>query len=255
MLELSRRDEFAVLTLSRPAVLNALNFELLLQLEHRLDEVEAGDARCLIVTGAGDKAFCAGADISELSCRTPQQELDTTLNGQRVISRLSRLRQPTIALVNGYALGGGCELSLACTFRVATPKARFGLPEIKLGLVPGYGGTQRLPRLIGLSVALEAMLSGRFIEAEEALRLGLVNRVFDASDAIAKTMEFGRQFTSWSLVAQRLIRDAAMQGLALPLADGLNIEALASTLSYRTDDGREGLEAFLAKRSPHFTDK
>ena len=255
MIDLSRQDEFAILTLNRPTVLNALNFELLRQLEHRLDEVEAGDARCLIVTGAGDKAFCAGADISELSGRTLQQELDQTLNGQRVISRLERLRLPSIALVNGYALGGGCELSLACTFRVATPRARFGLPEIKLGLVPGYGGTQRLPRLIGLCAALEVMLSGRFVEADEALRLGLVNRVVDAGEAIGKTMEFGRQFTSWSLVAQRLVRDAATQGLALPLADGLNIEAQASTLSFRTDDGREGPAAFLAKRPPQFRDK
>ena len=174
MIDLTRHDEFAVLTLSRPAVHNALSFELLRSLDSTLDQVEESDARCLIVRGAGQKAFCAGADISELSNRTLEQELDATLDGQRVISRLETLRQPSIALVNGYALGGGCELALACTFRLATSSARFGLPEVKLGLVPGYGGTQRLSRLIGVPRALEVMMSGRLIETEEALRVGLV---------------------------------------------------------------------------------
>jgi enoyl-CoA hydratase len=255
MIDLTRHDEFAVLTLSRPAVHNALSFELLRSLDSTLDQVEESDARCLIVRGAGQKAFCAGADISELSNRTLEQELDATLDGQRVISRLETLRQPSIALVNGYALGGGCELALACTFRLATSSARFGLPEVKLGLVPGYGGTQRLSRLIGVPRALEVMMSGRFIETEEALRVGLVNQVLDDGDALEQAMAFGRQFTPWSLLAQRLIRDAVRQGIAMPLSDALGIEAQASCLSYRSEDGREGLRAFAEKRQPRFTDR
>jgi enoyl-CoA hydratase len=255
MIDLSRHEEFAVLTLNRPAVLNALSFELLDLLEARLDDIEASDARCLIITGAGDKAFCAGADISELAGRTVEQELDGTMEGQRIIGRLETLRQATIALVNGYALGGGCELSLACTFRLATPRARFALPEVKLGLVPGYGGTQRLTRLIGLSRALEVMMSGRFVEADEALRLGLVDRVLSDGNPLAQAIEFGRSFTCWSLPALRFIRDAARQGAGIPLHQALEIEAQVSALSYRTDDGREGLSAFLAKRSPRFQDR
>ncbi|MGE0628473.1 MAG: enoyl-CoA hydratase/isomerase family protein [Hyphomicrobiaceae bacterium] len=255
VIELSRRDEFAVLTLNRPAVLNALSFQVLDLIDARLDEIEASDARCLIVTGAGDKAFCAGADISQLADRTVEQELVGTRKGQRVIGRLETLRQPTIALVNGYALGGGCELALACTFRLATPRARFGLPEVKLGLVPGYGGTQRLSRVIGHPVALEVMMSGRFIEADEALRLGLVNRILMEGDALAESMEFGRSFTRWSLPALRFIRDAVRQGAGVPLHEALEIEAQMSTLSYRTEDGREGLQAFLSKRVPRFNDR
>lgn len=255
MIDLSAHDEFAVLTLNRPAVLNALSFEMLDLLDARLDEVDASDARCLIITGAGEKAFCAGADISELAGRTVEQELDGTIKGQRVISRLETLRQPSIALVNGYAFGGGCELSLACTFRLAFAGARFGLPEVKLGLVPGYGGTQRLTRLIGLPRALEVMMSGRFVEADEALRLGLVDRVLSAEDPLAQAIEFGRNFTRWSLPALRFIRDAARLGAGMPLPQALEIEAQISALSYRTDDGREGLDAFLAKRPPRFQDR
>lgn len=255
MIEISRQDEFAVLTLNRPQVLNALSFDQLARLERALSEVEASDARCLIVTGAGDKAFCAGADVSELAGRTLAEELDGTRLGQRVISRLETLRQPSIALVNGHALGGGCELALACTFRVATPRARFGLPEVKLGLVPGYGGTQRLPRLVGMAVALDVMMSGRSVEAEEALRIGLVNRIAASQDPLAEAMAFGRTFSRWSLQALRLIRDAVRVGAALPLPEALEVEAQLSTLSYRTQDGREGLEAFLAKRPPRFEDR
>lgn len=255
MIDLARHDEFAVLTLNRPEVLNALSFAQLARLDARLDEVEASDARCLIVTGDGDKAFCAGADISELSGRTLEQELDGTLRGQAVIGRLETLRQPSIALVGGFALGGGCELALACTFRLATSKARFGLPEVKLGLVPGYGGTQRFSRLVGASVALEVMMTGRMVDAAEALRIGLVNRLVPDDGALEGAMAFGRSFTKWSLSALRFIRDAVRLGADKPIADALAIEAQASALSYRTDDGREGLAAFLEKRPPSFQDR
>ncbi len=255
MIELGREGEFAILTLNRPDVHNALSFELLRRLDAALDEVEASEARCLIVMGAGPKAFGAGADIAELSNRALEQELTATIDGQRIVGRFETLRQPTIALVNGFALGGGCEVALACTFRLATAAARFGLPEVKLGLVPGYGGTQRLSRLVGVPRALEMMLSGRFVDGEEALRLGLVNRVLDEGDPLAQAMAFGRQFTAWSLLTQRLIREAVRQGTQVALPLGLGIEAQASSLSYRSEDGREGLRAFMEKRRPRFTDR
>lgn len=255
MIDLSYHDEFAVLTLNRPEVLNALSFATLDRLEQRLNEVGDSAARCLVITGAGSKAFCAGADISELKGRTVEQVLDGTRRGQRVLSQLAAFRLPSIALVNGYALGGGCELALACTFRLATPGARFGLPEVKLGLVPGYGGTQRLTRLIGLSAALEVMMSGRLVDTEEALRIGLVGHILPDADALQASFAFGRRFTRWSLPALRFIRDAAALGADLPLAEGLEVEAYYSALSYQTDDGREGLGAFQAKRPAQFTDR
>lgn len=255
MIDLSRKDEFAVLTFNRPEVLNALSFAQLERLDRTLDAVEASDARCLILTGAGDRAFCAGADVSELSGRSLAEELDGTRLGQRIVGRLETLRVPSIALVHGHALGGGCEVALAATFRIATPRARFGLPEVKLGLVPGYGGTQRLSRLIGPAAALEIMMSGRSVDADEALRIGLVNRIATSGEPLEEAVAFGRTFTRWSLQALRLIRDAVRVGGGLPLPEALEVEAQLSALSYRTDDGREGLSAFIAKRAPRFQDR
>lgn len=255
MLGLEHRNRCAILTIDRPKVLNALSFELLELLSKRLDEIEESDARFLIVTGAGEKAFSAGADIEGLAGRTMEAELGGTLMGQRVFDRLNRLRQPSVALVNGFALGGGCELALACTFRLATPNARFGLPEVKLGLVPGYGGTQRLVRLIAPGRALELMLSGDMIEAEEAQRLGLVNRIVPSEDALAHALEFAARFVDKSLVAMSLIREAVRQGADLSLESALAIEAQHSVLSYRSADGQEGLKAYLAKRAPQFRDE
>lgn len=243
------------MTLSRPDVLNALCFELLEALESHLGEINRSDARCLIITGAGEKAFSAGADIKELVGRSVGEELEGTRRGQRVLNALETLKQPSIALVDGYALGGGCELSLACTFRLATPSARFGLPEVKLGLVPGYGGTQRLPRLIGVPLALEVMLSGRFIEAEEARRCGLVSRIVEAEGALDAAMAFGRSFCANSLAAMGFIRESVRLGIQMPLREALDIEAQLSSLSYRTEDGREGLQAFIEKRRPKVADR
>ncbi len=253
-IDVTRIDEIALVTLNRPQSLNALSYAMLRELAAAFDQIENSDARALIITGAGEKAFCAGADIGELMGRTIEQEYAGTFLGQTIFSRLERLRTPSIALVNGYALGGGCELSLACTFRLATPRARFGLPEIKLGLVPGYGGTQRLPRLVGLGTALDIMMSGRFVEAEEAARIGLVNRVV-AEDPLRQAIAYARQFTSFSLLALKLIRDSAMRGIDTTLAEGLRIEADLSTVSMESADGKEGAAAFLAKRAPVFQDR
>ncbi len=253
-IELTRSEEFAVIRLRRPEVLNALNYNMLELLGQALDEVQESDARALFITGEGSRAFCAGADISELMDRTVGQKYEGTWLGQRTFSRLERFRIPSIALVNGYALGGGCELSLASTFRLAAPAARFGLPEVKMGLVPGYGGTQRLPRLIGVSKALEITMSGRMIAAEEALRIGLVNRVIDG-DLIAAGKEFARGFSHHGLLATKLIRDSILRGVDVSIEDGLRIEADLSTVSMLSEDGAEGARAFLEKRAPRFRDR
>lgn len=253
-IDLAHVEEFALVTLNRPERLNALSYGAIRELGQVLDQVDASGARALIFTGAGDKAFCAGADIQEIVGRTIAEEYRGTWLGQETFARLDRFRIPSIALVNGYALGGGCELAMACTFRVATPNARFGLPEVKLGLVPGYGGTQRLPRLIGLPRALEVMMTGRNIDANEALALGLANKIVEA-DPLRETMDYARQFTRHSLLTLQLIRDAGQRGMTVPLAEGLRIEADLSTMSMESHDGKEGLAAFIAKRPPRFEDK
>lgn len=252
-LDLTYRDDVAVLTLSRPDVLNALNFELISQIGDRLDEIAASSARALIITGAGDKAFCAGADIKELMGRSLAEEKRGAELGQTTFAKLDRMPFASIALVNGYALGGGAELALACTFRLATPNARFGLPEIKLGLIPGYGGTQRLPRLIGEARANEMILTGRNVGAEEALNIGLVNRIVEAP-ALGAALAFAAEFTRYSLRASGFAREAVLRAAGSALADGLRIEADLSTLAYRTEDAAEGMQAFIDKRPARFTD-
>ena len=252
-IHLTRIDELALITLDRTAVLNALNFELLRDLEAALDQVAGGDARALLVTGAGDRAFCAGADINELMGRSLRAQREGAAFGQVVFAKLCALPIPSIALINGYAFGGGLELALACTFRLAGPAARLGLPEIKLGLIPGYGGTQRLPRLIGEARALEMILTGRTVEAEEAARIGLVNRIVEG-DLLEAGRSFAREMTGYSLAALALARDAVHRGLAFPLKEGLEIEADLNTLAFQTADAVEGMLAFLEKRKPVFRD-
>jgi enoyl-CoA hydratase len=253
-IHLARIEELAVITLDRPAVLNALNFELLRDLCAALDQVAAGDARALLVTGAGDRAFCAGADVKELLGRSLRAQRDGAAFGQATLAKLDTLPMPSIALISGFAFGGGLELALACTFRVAAPTARLGLPEIKLGLIPGYGGTQRLPRLIGEARALELILTGRTVEAEEAERIGLVNRIA-MGDLIEAGTSFAREMTGYSLPALGLARDAVHRGLAFPLKEGLEIEADLNTLAFQTADAVEGMMAFLEKRRPLFRDQ
>jgi enoyl-CoA hydratase len=253
-LHLTRIDELALVTLDRPEVLNALNFELLRDLGAALDQVAGGDARALLVTGAGDRAFCAGADIKEQMDRSLRAQRDGAAFGQAIFAKLDTLPIPSIALINGYAFGGGLELARACTMRLAVRSARLGLPEIKLGLIPGYGGTQRLPRLIGEARALEIILTGRTVEAEEAERIGLLNRVVDGNllDAGAG---LAREMTGYSLPALGFARDAVHRGLAFSLKDGLEIEADLNTLAFQTADAVEGMLAFLEKRKPVFRDR
>ncbi len=252
--QLARIDEFALLTLDRPEALNALNFATLRELDAALDEIAAGDARALLVTGAGDRAFCAGADIKELMGRSLAARRHDAANGQRVISRFGGLPMPSIALINGYAFGGGLELALACNLRLASRGARLGLPEIKLGLIPGYGGTQRLPRLVGETRALDIVMTGRTVGAEEAERIGLVNRLVDG-DLIDAGKGFAREMTGYGLPALALARDAVSRALDLTLDEGLKAEADLNTLAFQTGDAREGMSAFIEKRKPVFRDE
>jgi len=253
-IELTRVEEFALITLNRPQALNALSFALIRDLGRAFDEVAAGDARALLITGAGSKAFCAGADIKELTGRSLAAQKHEAEIGQATFAKLDRLPMPSVAIINGYAFGGGLELALACTFRISTRNARMGQPEIKLGLIPGYGGTQRLPRVVGEARALEMIMTGRTVDAEEAHRIGLVNRLIDG-DAVAQGIAFAREFSGYSLPVLDFAREAVKRALDNPVSEGLRIEADLSTLAFCTEDAAEGMDAFIAKRKPRFEDK
>jgi enoyl-CoA hydratase len=252
---LTRKEEFALLTLNRPSALNALSFEILRELQAAFDEVASWrDMRALFITGAGDKAFCAGADIKELRNRSLIDQKRGAELGQGVFAKLDRLPVPSVALINGYAFGGGLELALAATFRLATPNAVFGLPEVKLGLIPGYGGTQRLPRVVGEARALDMILTGRSVKAEEAERIGLIHQLVTEGDLWEAGLAFARRFSGYSLPILEFARRAVQRALDLPLYEGLQLEAELSTLAYRTADAEEGMAAFEEKRKPEFKD-
>jgi len=252
-IELSRVDEFALITLNRPEALNALSSALLRDLGEAIDAAGASDARALLFIGAGAKAFCAGADIKELAGRTPAQHKAAMEFGQQMFAKLDRLRVPSVAIVNGYAFGGGLELALACNFRVGTRSAKMGLPEIKLGLIPGYGGTQRLPRIVGEARALEMIMTGRTVDAEEAQRIGLLNRLLEG-EALAGGLAFVREFSVHSLVVLDCARSAVKRALDNPIYEGLKVEADISGLVYGTRDAAEGMAAFMEKRKARFED-
>lgn len=254
MIELSHQEEFAVLTLRRPQALNALSFELIDNIGRAIAQAGQSNARALIITGEGEKSFCAGADIKELQDRPLAAQRAGAEKGQEVFGLLDRLAIPSIALVNGYAFGGGCELALACTLRIALPNAKFGLPEVKLGLIPGYGGTQRLPRLVGQGRALELTMTGRTVAADEALAIGLINRIVQPPGMEA-AFAYAREFSGHGLRALQFAREAVLRSADLPLHEGLRVEADLSTLAYRTADAVEGMQAFVEKRKPIFKDE
>ena len=252
--ELTKQGDIALLTLNRPEALNALSFEILQQIGNAIDEVASyDDVRALIITGAGDKAFCAGADIKELRNRRLIDQKRGAELGQAMFAKLDRLPIASIALVNGYAFGGGAELAMACTFRLASSNAVFGLPEVKLGLIPGYGGTQRLPRLVGESRAMEIIMTGRNVKADEAERIGLVNRVVEG-DLMEAGLEFAGKFTRYSLPVLEFARRAVQRAADTNLQEGLQVEADLSTLAYRLNDAEEGMAAFEEKRRAEFKD-
>ena len=247
-------DTIATITFNRPKALNALNGELLGEFTAALETVAADPSvRVLVLTGAGEKAFVAGADINEIARFTPLQARRFAARGQAAINRLTALEIPAIAAVNGFALGGGSEMALACDFIYASEKARFGLPEITLGIIPGFGGTQRLPRLIGANAAKELIYTGRMIGAEEAARLGIVNRVCAPDKLMAAVLETARIIAAKGRVALRAAKQAVNRGLDVDLATGCRLEVDAFALCMASPDAKEGTRAFLEKRPPVFS--
>jgi enoyl-CoA hydratase len=251
---LEQRDEFAVLTLDRQEALNALSFAILEEIGGAFDSVATMDVRALIITGAGSKAFCAGADIKELRGRDLAAQKRQAERGQAIFAKLDSLPVTSVAVINGYAFGGGLELALASTFRLATSNAKVGLPEIKLGLIPGYGGTQRLPRVVGEARALEMIMTGRTVAAQEALAMGLINRIVEG-DPVEAGMAFALEFSGYSLPILGFAREAVQRALDLPVHEGLKVEADLGTLAFRTADAEEGMAAFSEKRKPAFRDR
>ena len=246
-------EQIARITFNRPNVLNALNRKTMDELGDCLKKVRADDAiRVLILTGAGEKAFIAGADINELSQQTPVNGREFTLYGQEIIHRLETLGKPAIAAINGFALGGGCEVALACTLRIASRNAKLGQPEVKLGIIPGYGGSQRLPRLCGKGVAHELILTGEMITADEALRIGLVNRVVEPAELLATAEAIARKIIANPPVAVKYALEAVERGMEMPQEEGLYLEATLFGLCCTTHDMHEGTRAFIEKRPAKF---
>ncbi|HUY80171.1 MAG TPA: enoyl-CoA hydratase-related protein [Acidobacteriaceae bacterium] len=254
MVEIS--DTVATITLNRPKVLNALNDALLKELDTALQELGSDDAvRAVIVTGAGEKAFAAGADIEELAAVSQNEGQVLAERGQRVFIRLETLGKPVIAAINGFALGGGCELAMAATLRIACETARLGQPEVKLGLIPGYGGTQRLPRLVGKGAAFKILLTGEMVSAAEALRIGLVDEVVPLAELMPRAQAVAKMIAGMAPIAVRQCIAAVHSGYDLPLDQGLAQEAALFGLCCGTEDKAEGTRAFLEKRAPKWQNK
>jgi enoyl-CoA hydratase len=254
-LTLSVDDRVATLTVNRPDKLNALNDATIAELGRAIEEVRSrDDVAGLIVTGAG-RAFVAGADISELSSQTPTIAKERAQRGQAVFRRFETSPKPVIAAVNGFALGGGCELALACHIRIASDKAKFGQPEVKLGTCPGYGGTQRLSRLVGKGRAIQLVTTAEMIDAAEAYRIGLVNKVVTGDELMGTAVEMMRAILANGPLAVALCIEAIDRGLEMSLEEGLVLEANHFGLLASTDDMREGMSAFLEKRAPEFRGK
>jgi enoyl-CoA hydratase/carnithine racemase len=255
-LRFEKRDSIAYITIDRPEKLNALNQAVMVELGACLAEIQRDESvRAVILTGAGEKAFVAGADVGELAQLTPLNGRDTSLRGQRLLDSIENLGKPVIVAIRGYALGGGCELAMACTLRVASESARFGQPEVKLGIIPGYGGTQRLARLVGKGRAMEIILSGEIIDAQEAYRIGLVNRVVPEADLMKAAEGLARKIIANAPCAIRFSMDAVNHGLEMTQQEGEFLEATLFSLCCATDDMREGTRAFLEKRPPKFVGK
>jgi enoyl-CoA hydratase len=250
---LDRDGAVAIVTVNRPKVLNALNTQTLDELRRAaLDLKHDAAVRAVIITGAGDKAFAAGADINELATLTPDGGRDHAMRGQHVFDLIEQLGKPVIAAINGFALGGGCELAMACSMRVAAATAKLGQPEINLGLIPGYAGTQRLARLVGKGRALELLLTGDHLSAEDAYRIGLVNRVVAAADLMATARALAATLAAKPPVAARYVLEAVNKGMEMPFAQAQVFEATLFGLAASTDDMREGTTAFLEKRKAEF---
>ena len=247
------RDGVAFVTINRPDKLNALNDQVVEDLRHAAERIATEpEIRGALITGAGPKAFIAGADIADLARQGPFDGKARALRGQVVLRRLETCGKPVIAAVNGFALGGGCELAMACHMRIASENAKFAQPEVKLGIVPGYAGSQRLPRLVGKGRALQLLLTGDMIDAQEAYRIGLVNKVVPADQLLAEAEKLLRTILAQGPLAVRLVLEMVERGLEMSLDDGSNLEANLFGLVASSHDMREGLTAFLEKRPPKF---
>jgi len=252
-LKLDLRDGVLWVTIDRPSKLNALNGDTIRELEGALTRAEDDDEVFgLVITGGGDKAFVAGADIGELNQLSPVEAKEFALRGQALFFRIERLGKPVIAAVNGFALGGGCELAMACHMRIAGTNAVFGQPEVKLGLIPGYGGTQRLPRLVGKGRAMELLLSGRNVKAEEAEKIGLVNLVCDPGELVSRVEKLMAQILANGPLAVSHCIEAVNHGLEMSLEDACLLEATLFGVGAASDQMSEGTSAFLEKRKPDF---
>jgi enoyl-CoA hydratase len=251
-----RQDGIAILVLNRADKLNALSHQLADELIQELSRLETDqDLRVVILTGAGERSFSAGTDIAELDGLTKAAALELSARGQQLCDKVESFPVPVIAAINGLAAGGGCELALACHLRVASKLATFSLPETKLGVIPAYGGTQRLPRDIGVARALESMLAGKVIDAASAFDFGLINRLVEPHQLISETLSLANEIASLAPLAIRACLKAVTQGLKLPLEEGLALERELFASLFATEDAREGTRAFLEKRSPEFRGK
>jgi enoyl-CoA hydratase len=251
-----KKNSIAYVTVNRPKVLNALNMATMEELRTAFTDIKADAAiRVAILTGSGEKAFIAGADIGELAKHDAISGKEYTHKGQSVLDLIEHLGKPVIACINGFALGGGCEIALACTIRLASQTAKLGQPEVKLGIIPGYGGTQRLPRLVGKGVAMQLVLTGEIITAEEALRIGLVNEVTAPADLIPRAEAIAAKIIAHAPLAIQYAMEAVNHGQELSLAEGLYLEATLFGVCCATEDKTEGTTAFLEKRAAVFKGK
>jgi enoyl-CoA hydratase len=252
-IRVEKKNQIACLTIARPKVLNALSIATIDELRQAFHGLKNdSDVRVVIVTGEGEKAFVAGADIQELSVVNPVTGKDYCRRGHAVFDLIENLGKPVIAAINGFALGGGCELAMACTIRLATPNARFGQPEVKLGIIPGFNGTQRLPRIVGKGVAMQLLVTGDMISAEEAYRIGLVNEIVPAGELMARAEAIAKKIVANAPLAVRFVMEAVNKGLEVTTQEGSFIEAALFGVLCATGDKVEGTRAFLEKRPAQF---
>jgi len=255
-IRLETRDRIAYVTIDRPKVLNALNMATMSELRSAFTQLkEDRDVRVVILTGAGEKSFVAGADIGELQKNNPVEAKEYTHRGQDVLDLIENLGKPVIACINGFALGGGCEIAMACTMRLASDNAKLGQPEVKLGIIPGYGGTQRLPRLVGKGIAMQLLLTGEMITAQEAHRIGLVNEVVPAAQLITRAEAIAHAIIRKAPRAMQYCLEAVNHGMEMTQQEGLYLEATLFAVCCATEDKKEGTTAFLEKRVPNFAGK
>lgn len=253
---LEKKNSLAYVTVNRPKVLNALNMATMEELRAAFHDIKNdASTRVVIMTGAGEKAFIAGADIGELAKHDPVSAKAYTHRGQSVLNLIENLGKPVIACINGFALGGGCEIAMACTMRLASENAKLGQPEVKLGIIPGYGGTQRLPRLVGKGIAMQLVLSGEMISAQEAHRIGLINEVVAAAELIPRAEAIAQKIIANAPLAVQYTMEAVNRGVEMTLAEGLFLEATLFGVSCATEDKKEGTTAFLEKRPAQFKGK